>query len=757
MKVDRKTLEELEFYTFLDMLKSLSSSLYGRKYFERLNFEEKYDQVYDQVKELMEIFDEVSSTIHSVEDVEDSLKRMTEGERVDSKVLLSFADLFKLTRRISQVLSDKPHLKYFSENFALLDDFVEYCERTFNPDGTMKDTASTELSRIRKEIRAIEREIEEKMKNLIFEGTKSGIISEGLIIQRHERYVLPIDATKRSMIKGIIHGQSSTGLTYYIEPEEMIVLNDSLAIARSKESTERSRIIDIGIKMITKNSNSIFSLIRKFEEFDALYARASYGIKNACIIPSIREDGLIRINKGRNPLIEARKVVPIDVEVRGSDRAIIVSGPNMGGKTAFLKTVGLFSLMCAIGIPIPAQYGTELSLFDAIYSDIGDDQSVKNELSTFSARVMRENEICKSANTRTLVLIDEIGEGTEPFEGSAFAKTIIEILISKGSKVFVTTHLPDLKTLAYTLPDVRNASVGFDLERMEPTYKIYMDMPGRSRAFEIMEKMGVSPEIMETFRKNRSTIFSKEDLLIEELQGKIHEYDLRLEEMNKKIKELNEKEENYKIRFEKLKEGELTSLSQEVKRLSEQVSKTKKELEEAIHDLRSSKSEEVLVARVKQLDALRKEIEDSTKIEMSFRDEGYARIKGTNVIGRIKSLKKDTVVLDVNGSNVEVSSRMIEISSSPAKIQENKIEYKRERFSNEIDIRGMTVEEAIPVVEEFVEHVIRSNSVGFIIHGKGTGRLANGIWSFLRSKHVSFRIGREGEGGTGVTVIGEDK
>ncbi|MGC8703943.1 MAG: endonuclease MutS2 [Athalassotoga sp.] len=756
MKVDRKTLEELEFYTFLDMIKSLTFSSYGRKYFDKMNFEEKHDDIYEEVKEITEIFDEISSVLYPVEDVEGSLKNVMAGKRIDPKELIDFSNLFKLSKKISSVIGLKPHLKDLAANLIPFNGFIEYCDRAFNPDGTIKDTASQELMRIRKEIRSIENETEERIKQLIIEGTKSGIISEGLVIQRHDRYVLPVDASKRSSIKGIIHGQSSTGLTYYIEPEEMIELNDALAIARSKESIEISKIMDTGIKMLSKNVDSIKSLIENIEKFDALYAKASYGIKNSCVVPSISKDGTIKIVRGRNPLIDENKVVPIDVEIRKEDKVIIVSGPNMGGKTAFLKTVGLFSLMCAIGIPVPAGAGTELSIFDAIYSDIGDNQSVKNELSTFSARVIRENEICKFANEKTLILIDEIGEGTEPSEGSAFARAIIETLISKGAKVFVTTHLPDLKTLAYILPMVRNASVGFDIEKMAPTYRIHMDMPGRSRALEIIERMGVSPEIIEAFKNHRSTSFSKEDLLIEELQSRIHEYDLKLSEINKKMNELNEKEIEYDNKFEKLKAKELTALSEEIRKLSDQISKTKKELEEAIHDLRSSKDEDALVSRVKKLDALRKEIENSMMENAFSQGEGYVRIKGTNVIGRIKSLKKDTVILDVNGSNVEISNKMIEMYAKPK--QEEKIEYvKEERVPTEIDIRGMTVEEAIPVVEEFVEHVIRSNSVGFIIHGKGTGRLANGIWSFLRSKHVNFRIGREGEGGTGVTVIGEDR
>jgi len=761
LKVDRKTLEELEFYTFIDTLKDLSFSPYGRRYFQNLNFDGDPQEAYLKVIEVTSIFQQISALLSKIEDMEEPLKSILDGKQVSSKDLINFAELFRVSKSISDALLSLPSMITISEQMIPPKGFVEFCDKTFNPDGSVKDNASPELVRIRKEIHGIEQEIDYRMKKMISDGVKLGYISEALVVQRHDRYVLPVDASSRSIVKGIIHGQSATGLTYYIEPEEMIELNDALAIARSKESIEISRIINNGIDMVAKNSDSIFKIINAMGEFDFIYAKTSYGLKSSSIIPVIRKDGFIKIVGGRNPLIPENKVVPIDVEIKDTDRVIVISGPNMGGKTAFLKTIGLFSLMSALGIPIPAKDGTELSLFQSLYSDIGDNQSVKNELSTFSARVLRADQICDLSNEETLVLIDEIGEGTEPSEGAAFAKSILDILISKNAKVLVTTHLLELKNLAYTVKYVRNASVGFDIERMEPTYRVYMDLPGRSRALEIIEKMAVSKEIIENFKRNRSISFSNGDLLIEELQTKIRDYEDKIEQLTQREKILEQKEKDYEYRFEKLKSKALADLSSEIKLLSDQLSKVKKETEEAIHNLRSSKNEDELVMQNKKIENLRKILEQEMiekSSNLSFNSNSYVKIKGTDVIGRVKSFKKDTAILDVEGSNVEISTEKLEKVEKAQTIQENKesIEYvKSEKISDEIDLRGLTVEEAIPIVEEFVERVIESNSVGFIIHGKGTGKLSNGIWSFLRSKHVKFRIGREGEGGTGVTVIGE--
>jgi DNA mismatch repair protein MutS2 len=761
LKVDRKTLQELEFYTFIDTLKDLSFSPYGRKYFDNLKFDEDPREAYLKVIGVTDVFQQINSLLSKVEYMEEPLKSILNGKRIGTKDLVDFGELFRVSKKISDLLLSVPSMVSIAVQMIPPKGFVEFCDKTFNPDGSVKDSASPELVRIRKEIHGIEQEIDDRIKKMIAEGVKSGYISEALVVQRHERYVLPVDAQSRSKVKGIIHGQSATGETYYVEPEEMIELNDALAIARSKESIEISKIVNNGIDMIVKNADMIFKLMNAMGEFDFIYAKVSYSLKNSCIIPVVRTDGFIKVVGGRNPLIPNDKVVPIDVEIKDTDRVIVVSGPNMGGKTAFLKTIGLFSLMSAVGIPIPAKNGTELSLFQSLYSDIGDDQSVKNELSTFSARVLRENEICKISNAETIVLIDEIGEGTEPSEGAAFAKSILDILISKGTKVFVTTHLLELKNLAYSVKNVRNASVGFDIEKMEPTYRVYMDLPGRSRALEIIEKMGVSKEIIENFKKNRSTAFSNGDMLIEELQTRIRDYEDKLENITQREKVLEQKEKDYESKFEKLKSKEIAELSSEVRLLSDQILKIKKETEEAIHRLRSSKNEEELVMQNKRLEELRKILEKSETRRSSnlfFDSNSYVKIKGTDVIGKIKSLKKDSVILDVEGSNVEISPEKIEKIEKPQKIKTDRenVEYvKNEKISNEIDLRGLTVEDAIPLVEEFIERMIKSNSVGFIIHGKGTGKLSNGIWSFLRSKHVKFRIGREGEGGTGVTVIGE--
>ena len=767
MQVDSKTLDDLEFKSVLETLKSKAFSDYGRSYFDSPKFLDDPLMIYDQIGEIIPKMQDISSVFYRVENLSKVLESVIKGKILESNQILGFSNLFKVSGKLSAILENTKTLKKISKMLKPQKGFVEKCEHTFNPDGTVKDNATPELFKIRKELKAIDKSINEKLKQLLNDGMSRGYISDPLVVQRHDRYVLPVKATKHAIVRGIVHSQSSSGVTYYVEPEELIQLNDVLAISHSKEAMEISRIFVALTKMVYDNAQKISDLMNAFVEFDALCARARYKIENRCIFPIIRKDGVLRIISGRNPLIDAKKVVPINFEIRSEDHVIILSGPNTGGKTATLKNVGLFVLMTAMGIPIPAMEGTEISLFDSLFSDIGDDQSVKDELSTFSAKVMREDRIYKLANGNTLVLIDEIGDGTEPTEGTAFAKAMIELFIKRGVRAVVTTHLPELKTLVFTRKEIRNASVGFDINTMMPTYRIHMDMPGRSHAFEIIKKLGVSNDLTEEFARNRTSLFSKTDLLVEELQTKIHEYEEKSEEIRKKEKELLKREEEFSEKFKKLKEDRLEELSKELKELSTTLKRTKKEMEEAVHAARFSSDVNELKKQNERISALRERIKDLTISKSTSTktvDVGaYVEIAGTGTCGTVIGKEKDKIIVEIGNVQIKIVPEKVKLigkSKPSGTIHESvgQIDYvMAEKNPGQIDVRGMTVEDALPSVEEFADRVLQSNSIGYVIHGKGTGRLANGIWAFLRSKRIPFRIGRKGEGGTGVTVIGVEK
>ncbi len=763
MQVDDKTIEELEFKSILQILKSKAFSDYGKAYFDALNFPEDLKKTFKQVDEVILKLNEISNVFFHVEDISGALNLAVEGHVLESKQIMNFAELFKVSGKLSKILEDSEGMKTFSEDMIPPSNFLSKCEHTFNPDGSVKDNATPELFRVRRELRFTEKDVTEKVRHLLSSGVNKGYISDPLVLQRHERYVLPVNAQKRAMVRGIVHGQSSSAATYYVEPEELIEFNDTLAILRSKESIEISRILSNMTKLISNNSSKIYRLVRALENFDAICARARYAIQNECEIPILKDDGSIKINSGRNPLIPPKKVVPIDFELCPQNRVVILSGPNTGGKTATLKTVGLFVLMTTMGIPIPTRKGTEISLFDSLFSDIGDNQSVKDELSTFSAKVMREDKICAESGKKTLVLIDEMGDGTEPAEGVAFARAVVKMLLKRDARAIITTHLPELKTMAFDDQRIRNASVGFDIERMAPTYKIHMDMPGRSHAFEIVEKLGVSNELIENFKNNRTTSFSQTDVLVERLQAAILDHEEELNSLRKKKKEILGKEKELDDKFEKLRENRLEDLSEEIKEFSNTLSQTKKEFENAIYILKNSKNIHELRVQDKKIAELKKRIEGLKSVKRSqgqkIKVGDHVEVIGTNTRGNVIREDKGDVIVEIGNVQIKLSTDKVKVVDSleSKKIQSGYEYEMAERPLREIDVRGMTVDDAIPVVEEFASRVLKSKSIGYVIHGKGTGRLANGLWTFLRSKRIPFRIGRNGEGGTGVTVIGGEK
>ena len=765
VNVDYKTLQELEFDSILEMVRKKAFSAYGRAYFTTFKEVEDVQDTFDKVEDVLERIDEISDVFYNVEDVRKHLELAKTGRILDQKELHDFFELFKVSKRLSQLLSQSK-LNELSMKLIPPEGFITMFEKTFTSDGKLKDNASAQLLKIRRKIKSLERQLNEKTKSLLFEGVNKGYVSEALVVQRHERYVLPVKASKRGMVKGIVHAQSSTLSTYYVEPEELIGLNDSLILARSQERVEISRILSSMTKFLMEKYNSLKSLTETLELFDALCARARYARENDCVIPKLRTDGKIKIVNGRNPLISPQKVVAINFEMDEKTKAVVISGPNTGGKTATLKTVGTFALMTLMGIPIPSGVGTEMTVFKSIFSDIGDDQSIKNELSTFSAKVKREDEICKQANEKTLVLIDEMGDGTEPTEGVAFAKSVLELLLRKNARVLVTTHLPELKTFALQDERVKNASVGFDLNTLTPTYKIHMDMPGKSHALEIIKKMKVSNELVEAFEKNRKGELSKVDLLIEKIQNMIQEYENKNEKLLEKERMLKAKEEKINEKIEVLKEKRIEELDEKLQSISRNITETSKEIEKAIHLLKRSRNTEELRQQNKRLIELKKKIKELTSVKSendSHLEEikvgSYVKIRGTNVKGTVIKIngEKKKAIVETETMQVEVELKNVELSLEAPLKESNKKEYfyeTYENFSREIDLRGMTVEDALPIVEEFSDRVLKFRTIGYIIHGKGTGRLANGIWEFLRMKKVPFRIGKKEEGGTGVTVIG---
>ncbi|HCI29776.1 MAG TPA: endonuclease MutS2, partial [Fervidobacterium sp.] len=592
---------------------------------------------------------------------------------------------------------------------------------------------------------------------------------------RNDRYVLPVKANERGKVKGILQGASSSGSTVYVEPEEFIPINDRLRVLVEEEAREVSRILRELTSKIFDRLNDLKDDVKLLKRIDALFARTRYVIeKNASMI--IPSGSYLKLSQARHPLISPEKVVPIDIELPADKIGMVITGPNTGGKTVSLKTVALLVILARSGFPITAGESSRIPDFD-IYIDIGDSQDILENLSTFSGHIVNISRALENANENTMVLIDELGSGTDPYEGSAIALGVIEELIERGTKFIVTTHLTPIKLFSMSHDKLVTASMEFDPETLSPTYRILMNIPGASHAFEIARKYGLGDSILERAEKHLDEEHVKIEELIKNLNRQVSEMEARKRELEITLREYTRQKKEFEEKYKLLKVKRIEEFDKEIREVYKDIQKAKKDLQVTLQSTKTS-SEQLVKKRLKEITDDVKNIEQiQEKIEKVFYEtkvseeerlvtvgDSVRLIDGT-AVGRVLEKKGRRFLVDFNGIRLEVNPeklvRIRESESAEGTDQETAVKteamiYKPSLNSNEIDIRGTTVEEAIERIDEFIDQLLISDfSIGYIIHGKGTGKLATGIWNYLRSdKRIkNYRFGRPDEGGVGVTVV----
>ncbi|HRD20914.1 MAG TPA: Smr/MutS family protein, partial [Fervidobacterium sp.] len=587
--------------------------------------------------------------------------------------------------------------------------------------------------------------------------------------------VLPVKANERGKVKGILQGTSSSGSTVYVEPEEFIPINDRLRVLVEEEAREVSRILRELTSKIFDRLNDLKDDVKLLKRIDALFARTRYVIeKNASMI--IPSGSYLKLSQARHPLISPEKVVPIDIELPADKIGMVITGPNTGGKTVSLKTVALLVILARSGFPITAGESSRIPDFD-IYIDIGDSQDILENLSTFSGHIVNISRALENANENTMVLIDELGSGTDPYEGSAIALGVIEELIERGTKFIVTTHLTPIKLFSMSHDKLVTASMEFDPETLSPTYRILMNIPGASHAFEIARKYGLGDSILERAEKHLDEEHVKIEELIKNLNRQVSEMEARKRELEITLREYTRQKKEFEEKYKLLKVKRIEEFDKEIREVYKDIQKAKKDLQVTLQSTKTS-SEQLVKKRLKEITDDVKNIEQiQEKIEKVFYEtkvseeerlvtvgDSVRLIDGT-AVGRVLEKKGRRFLVDFNGIRLEVNPeklvRIRESESAEGTDQETAVKteamiYKPSLNSNEIDIRGTTVEEAIERIDEFIDQLLISDfSIGYIIHGKGTGKLATGIWNYLRSdKRIkNYRFGRPDEGGVGVTVV----
>ncbi|MFW5981043.1 MAG: endonuclease MutS2 [bacterium] len=647
---------------------------------------------------------------------------------------------------------------------------LDYCIDDY---GEIKDTASKNLSKIRSEINRMINNIRDKMNSIIRNSTYENMLQDKLVTRRRDRYVVPIKSEYRNTFQGIVHDQSASGMTLFMEPMAIVKMNNRLSELYSEEEKEIYKILQELSAAVASDIEVIEANLKTATVLDLIFARAEYARTLNAIEPEINKEGIVNIKEGRHPLL-GEAAVPINIQLGGDFSTLIITGPNTGGKTVALKTVGLFVLMAECGLHIPAAAGTEISLFKNVFADIGDEQSIEQNLSTFSSHMTRIKNFLKQANKDSLILMDELGAGTDPKEGAALGIAIMEKLRDKGAFTIVTTHYSQLKNYAYDQKGVENASVEFNLETLKPTYRILMGIPGGSNAFAIAERLGIPSEIV----SEAKNLLSGDEIEVEEIISGLNKerekYTQLKEEFLAKEEEARQLREKYQAKVKNLENRKEDIVKKAREKAAEIVSTAKKESKEILKKLKSSdfvsRSEvdregNEVNQDFKVLDNLVNKEEESQQEIASDEDiviGDEVRILSVGTRGKVISIDQDKEEASIQAGIMTVKASLDDLIKAEMPESRNKEMIKKykvsksQNVSNRLDLRGERYDVAQRKVDKYLDDVFLAGLKQVeLIHGKGTGALREAVKEIVKThQHVdSYRLGRQEEGGTGVTIV----
>lgn len=679
--------------------------------------------------------------------------------------------IFRVSKSRAKNVRDKyKNIWQLFANIEEVKDIEQFIDDAVREDGTLKDDASLGLRDVRRQKQNINANIKEKFDDLMNGKDTQKAVSERIITQRNDRFVIAVKTDFKGLIKGIEHDRSATGSTVYIEPLNVVSLNNKLREYEAREREEIRKILLRLTELIRGRKEEILEIKEILEKLDFIDAKTNYGISKKAIIPKIINKEYLKLVEARHPLIDENVVVPINFELGNPERIMLITGPNTGGKTVTLKVAGLLTIMALSGIPIPAGEKTEIGHFQNVLADIGDEQSLEQNLSSFSGHVSKIKDIMEHANSKSLVLMDELGSGTDPMEGAAFAMSIIDYLNKKHVTSIITTHYSEVKAHAFNSTGIKSASMEFDVETLSPTYRLLEGIPGESNALIIARKYGISDEIIE----NAKTYISEENQKVEEMIKSIKEKNDELEILKAELENSKRELEEQKLDYNQ----KLTQLENEKNNV---IKKAYEEADEYLKNVQAKAKN--LVDKISK-DELKKEEAKSTQrslnmLRNSFIEDKKKNVKEKKVFSKdidihegeevlVKSLNQNGKVLRVmaDAGNVQVQAGILKLVvpiEDLVKIKKKKVN-KFKNFASlkrtsqvrgEIDLRGMTADEAIADLETYLDRAMLTGyHEVYIIHGKGTMVLRKKIHEYLRtSKYVTeFKDANQNEGGIGCTV-----
>ena len=717
----------------------------------------------------------------SLKDVTGACARAKNGAQLAPSELLAAANVLKLTERLKKFLDE-----HLDESDALSEDRYSLVPNNYLADKILSsfvgedevaDGASPALREIRRKQAQARNKIKSSLDSLVRSQQTQKYLQENIVTQRNGRYVIPVKAEYRSEIAGLVHDTSSSGATLFIEPMSVVNANNELSELDAKERAEIDRILSALSSEVGDYAETISEDFRTARFFDFCFAKARYAAALRAVRPELNENGIIQAEKARHPLISKDKCVPIDIALGDKYSALIVTGPNTGGKTVSLKTTGLLCLMAKSGLFVPCRDEAKIGFFDRVFADIGDEQSIEQSLSTFSAHLANISSILTQITPNSLVLMDELGSGTDPVEGAALAIAIIEQMQATGARIMCTTHYAELKLYALQTPDVENASCEFDVATLKPTYRLIIGIPGKSNAFAIASMLGISEDIINNakFHLDNESVKVERVLADLEISKKTAQFDIeRAEHIRQKAADELKKarEEREKILADAEKDAQksrqkaidmIESARREAQVVTDELDRLRKEKERA--DFKKN-IEATRAATEDRLDKLEEKIETRPKekkkpLERPLKVGDSVRVYSMNKEGEVlEEPKNGKVMLQIGSVKMRFPLEDLEIiKPKQPKQQQTTLDIESRatrRAVSELDLRGVTVMEAERMVDEYIDECSLSGlKVVSVIHGKGTGALRAAVQQRLkRNKLVeNYRLGTFGEGESGVTIV----
>ena len=798
--MNKRTLRILEYYKVVEQLTGFATCPEGKRLCERLKpstdlaeIEKNQERTMDA---LARVYQYGSISFSGVYPIGEAMKRISIGASLSVAELLDIAKLLKVTlvaKQYGEKVQDKEEsgldirkdsLTPYFESLMPLEHLAREINRCIISEDEIADDASSALKDIRRDMKNVNQKIHTVLNGIVTGQNSQSMLQDSIVTMRNGRYCIPVKSEYKSQFPGMVHDQSATGSTFFIEPMAVVQLNNELKEMAAAEMVEIEKILANLSEQVAGCQDGIIQNVKLLTELDFIFAKAKYAKSYNGTEPLLNDKGMIEIKQGRHPLLEKHKVVPVDIRLGDDFSMLIITGPNTGGKTVSLKTLGLFTLMGQSGLHIPAFQGSKLAVFKDVFADIGDEQSIEQSLSTFSSHMTNIVYIMRHAAKDTLVLFDELGGGTDPVEGSALAIAILSKLHSEDIRCMATTHYSELKTFAMTTPGIENACCEFDVETLSPTYHLLIGIPGKSNAFAIAQKLGLSKTIIEQAMSQVDNDTVDMETILADLEKSKKTIEAEQAEIianKEEIKKLKERLASKNEHIEQRKQDILRNAREEAREILEEA---KSFADESIRKY-NNWEKKPQSANNKDMEKARGEIRDrlksvNSKLEYKtsnrksknkasdFHLGDSVHVISMNTDGIVRSLPNGkgmiTIQMGILQSTVPISDVEVikEDASKSTKQTKQKVNQygasmnKSRTIKPEINLLGMTVDEAIMELDKYLDDACLSHlSQVRVVHGKGTGALRKGVHEYLRKqKYVkSFRLGEFGEGDAGVTIV----